>query len=304
MPQAEPLLLGVDGGGTKCRARLAAVNGVTLAEAVAGPANIRFGMKASFAAVVEAGAQCLHLAGLSSSDSTRVVACLALAGASEPNYRAVAQRYRHPYRTAVITTDAHAACVGAHAGHDGAVIVIGTGSIGWGVLRGQHLRVGGWGASISDEGSGTWLGREAVRRVLWAYDGRMRWSGLLEDLFERFRSDPHKIVRWSARAAPRELAAIAPRVVDFAAKGDAVAVELMQMGAAHIDAIARDLVSAGGTPLALTGGLAQSVEPWLSEETRRHLVSPAGDALDGALRLAAAAAGVPSRDEPAFSHGG
>jgi glucosamine kinase len=125
----------------------------------------------------------------------------------------------------------------------------------------------------------------------------------LDDLFGRFRSDPHKIVRWSARAAPRELAAIAPRVVEFAAKGDAVALELMRLGAARIDTMARALVSAGGTPLALMGGLAQPMEPWLSAETRRHLVPPAGDALDGALRLAAAAAGLPSHDAPAFSHG-
>jgi glucosamine kinase len=37
------------------------------------------------------------------------------------------------------------------------------------------------------------------------------------------------------------------------------------------------------------GGLAGPVEPWLAAETRRHLVSPNGDALDGALRLAATA---------------
>jgi glucosamine kinase len=301
LTEAEPLLLGVDGGGTKCRARLAAASGVILSEAVAGPANIRFGMRASFAAVFEAGAQCLHQAGLPNRDVSKVVACLAFAGASEPGCRAAAERQRHPYRKAVVTTDAHAACLGAHAGRDGAIIITGTGSIGWGELRGQHLRVGGWGPAISDEGSGAWLGQEAVRRILWAYDGRMRWTRLLEQLFRRFGSDPHAIVRWSARATPREFAAIAPRVVDFAAKGDPVAVELMQMGAVHIDAIARDLVAAGGTPLAIMGGLAPHMEPWLSEETRRHLVRPAGDALDGALRLAATAAGLPVFGAPALS---
>ena len=304
LTEAEPLLLGVDGGATKCRARLSAPSGVILAEALSGPANIRFGMKTSFAAVFEAGAQCLRQAGFSRHDLNRVVACLALAGASEPAYRAVAVRHRHPYRSVVVTTDAHAACVGAHGGRDGAIIIIGTGSIGWGEVRGRHVRIGGWGPVISDEGSGAWLGSEAARRVLWAYDGRLPWSEFLTALFERFRSDPHAIVRWSSRAASRDLAKLAPMVVDFARKGDGVAVELMRIGAGHIDTVARHLVSAGGTRLALMGGLAEHMEPWLAEQTRRHLVPPVGDALDGALRLAAAAAGLPPREEPAISKTG
>ena len=304
LTEGGPLLLGVDGGATKCRARLSAPSGVTLAEAVGGPANIRFGMETSFAAVFEAGAQCLRRAGFSSRDLGRVVACLALAGASEPAYRAVAERHRHPYRHAVVTTDAHAACVGAHGGRDGAIIIVGTGSIGWAELRGLHVRIGGWGPVVSDEGSGAWLGCEAARRVLWAYDGRIQWSELLTVLFARFKSDPHAIVRWSSRAAPRDLAALAPVVVDFAKKGDCVAVELMQMAAGYIDTLARNLVSAGGGRLALMGGLAEHMEPWLAQDTRCHLVQPVGDALDGALRLAAAAAGLPPRERPAVSHRG
>ena len=45
--------------------------------------------------------------------------------------------------------------------------------------------------------------------------------------------------------------------------------------------------------MALMGGLAGPITPWLAEETRRHLVRPQGDALDGALQLAAAAAKGP-----------
>ena len=45
------LFLGVDGGGTRCRARLADLSGKILGEGSAGPANIRFGIEPSFAAV-------------------------------------------------------------------------------------------------------------------------------------------------------------------------------------------------------------------------------------------------------------
>jgi glucosamine kinase len=288
LPNTEPLLLGVDGGGTRCRARLASSQGGTLAEAVAGPANIRFGMEESFAAVFEAGNRCLERAGLSSMDLSRIVACLALAGASEPAYRAVAEQHPHPYREMMVTTDARAACIGAHAGRDGGVVIVGTGSIGWAELGGGHVRVGGWGLAVSDEGSGAWLGREALRRVLWAHDGRIGWSALLSELFDRFASDPHAIVRWSRLARPNEFAALAPTIVAHAAHGDGNAVELTGLAASHVDALAARLRAAGAPRLALVGGLAEFIEPRLAADTRRHLVAPVGSGLDGAVRLAAA----------------
>src|SRR3954469_8123557 len=76
------LLLGIDGGGTKCRARLCAPSGAVLGEGLAGPANIRLGRETSRAAGRHATDQCLQQAGLSSRDLPRVTACLALAGAS------------------------------------------------------------------------------------------------------------------------------------------------------------------------------------------------------------------------------
>jgi glucosamine kinase len=301
LAEVGPLLLGVDGGGTQCRARLCAARGAILAEAVAGPANVRFGIEESFAAIFQAGARCLVQAGLSAPDSHRIVACFALAGVSEPGDLAAAGRHRHPYRYAVVTTDAHAACLGAHGGRDGGVIIAGTGSIGWAELGGRHVRIGGWGLAVSDEGSGAWLGREALRRVLWAHDGRIPWTGLLTDLFGRFQSDPHAIVLWSLHAKPREFAALAPMIVerviaDRVAESDSAAVELMSIAAGHIDALATRLLAVGARRLAIMGGLARHIEPWLADETRRHLVRPDGDALDGALRLAGAAVGRRSAD--------
>jgi len=280
------LLLGVDGGGTQCRARLSDFSGAKLGEATAGPANIRFGLERSFSAILQATTECLVQAGLSSRDSSRITACLALAGASEPKHLAAAQDYPHPFRRAIVTTDAHAACVGAHGGRDGGIIIIGTGSIGWAERKELHYRVGGWGWPISDEGSGAWIGYEALRRLLWAYDGRIDWSPLLRALFARFEQDPHAILQWTVNASPRELGSLAPLVVEHAVQNDRVGRELMRMAAVHIDALAERLISVGAERLSVVGGLAEHVAPWLSPITKSHLVAPEGDALDGALRLA------------------
>src|SRR3954463_15457004 len=171
----ETLLLGVDGGATLCRARLQAMSGELLGESMAGPANIRLDLQQSFSAVLQAATPCLRQAGLAPGDLARIVACLALAGASEPAALVQAQQHGHPFRKAMITTDARAACIGAHGGRDGAVLVVGTGTVGWAELAGRSHRVGGWGPAVSDEGGGAWLGREALGPRLWGQGWCLGW---------------------------------------------------------------------------------------------------------------------------------
>jgi glucosamine kinase len=280
------LFLGVDGGGTRCRARLCNSSGQVLGEAETGPANIRLGLDQSFSAVLDAAAQCLDKARLKQGAQSRIVACLALAGASEPASLDAARTRSLPFHKTLITTDAHAACVGAHSGCDGGVVVAGTGTVGWAVLGGRSFRVGGWGLPISDEGSGAWLGCEALRRTLWAHDGRIAWTGLLEELFAEFDDDPHELIRWAATASPRAFAAFAPAIMQHVEQSDRNAVDLLAAAAGHVDALAGRLIAIGATRVALVGGLAPFLKPRLSEATKRHVVQPAGDALQGALTLA------------------
>src|SRR5262249_21539588 len=115
------LLLGVDGGGTRCRARLADAQGTVLGDGAAGPANLRLGVQDSLAAVRAATDQCLKQAGLRHGEC-RIVACLALAGACEPITAAQAQAVPLPFSRVILTSDAHAACVGAHGGGDGGIV--------------------------------------------------------------------------------------------------------------------------------------------------------------------------------------
>jgi glucosamine kinase len=281
------LLLGVDGGGTRCRARLADTHGRVLGEGAAGPANLRLGVQNSLAAVRAATDQCLEQASLSCGDC-RIIACLALAGACEPVTLAQARAVPLPFSRVILTSDARAACVGAHQGADGGIVIVGTGSVGWAIAKAQDYRVGGWGFPVSDEGSGAWLGCEALRRVLWACDGLIPWTGLLRLLFERFEGDGYAIVRWMGAARPRDYASLAPAVVAQADQGDATAVELAKGAAMHIDRIAAKLLTIPVPRLCIMGGLGQSILPFLSRQTQDHLAPPLGDAISGALHLASA----------------
>jgi glucosamine kinase len=109
-------------------------------------------------------------------------------------------------------------------------------------------------------------------------------------LFADFAEDPHAIVSWTATASPRDFGSFAPCIADCAGRGDAAATELMKMAAAHIDRLAARLVALGAPRVALVGGFAAAARPWLAEETRNHLVEPAGDAVQGSLTLARSAA--------------
>jgi glucosamine kinase len=165
---------------------------------------------------------------------------------------------------------------------------LGTGSCGFAVLEGRAHQVGGWGFPLSDEGSGAWLGAELLRRALRAADGRLARTGLLDDVLAA-HGGAHGITGWMTGAGPRDYAALAPPVVEAAARGDPQAVSLVREAAGHVDAIARRLAGLGAERIALAGGLCPHLAPWLSDETRARLVPPVGDALDGALGLARAA---------------
>lgn len=287
---AGALFLAVDGGGTRCRARLYADSGAPLSEAASGPANLNCGLNEAFASVFDAIFRALAQAQLTPGDFPRITACLALAGATEPTEEAEAKLQRQGFSRAILTSDAHAACVGAHDGRDGGVIVIGTGSIGWGTVNGRQYRVGGWGLPVSDEGSGAWIGREALRRVLMAHDRRLAWTPLLRSAFERYDSAPHRIVQAAARASPRDFGTLAPLVVDHALRADDAALAILGDAARHVDVMANRLIALGAPRLALAGGVAPHLEPLLAPSTRQRLVKPFGDALYGAFLLARAAA--------------
>ena len=95
---ADKFFLGVDGGGTGCRARLCDRFDAVLGEGSAGPANLRLGNEASFDAVLSAANRCLATAGLDRQAWVGTAACIALAGASEPGELAAARRRPLPFR--------------------------------------------------------------------------------------------------------------------------------------------------------------------------------------------------------------
>lgn len=190
------------------------------------------------------------------------------------------------FASLALVEDTLIACLGAHGGRDGGIVIAGTGSVGFGIVGDRTVRVGGYGFPISDEGSGADLGLEAMRRVMRAFDAREPTTPLLAELSSRFGDDAANMIGWMDQAGATDYAVLAARVAHHALVGDAVAVELLSHAAARIEALVDALHGAGVPRVSLVGGLATVLEPRMSTGARDRMVPTEGDALAGALILA------------------
>ncbi len=285
-PQLE-LFAGVDGGGTQCRVRLRDASGALIGEGVSGSGNIRLGLDLVWTNILTALDQALVRGGRDRSAFARMSLGLGLglAGISDAGdaVRTVAAGPRFARIDAA--SDAHTACLGAHSGRDGGILISGTGSAAYAWVRGKGTQVGGWGFELCDKGSAADLGREALRAALEGQDGLGPRSVMTRELLARFGSAA-EVVHFVTSAKPKDYGALAPVVMDAAANGDPVAVTLVKRQAGDIGRYVARLHEIGADKVCLVGGMASVFAPWLSDATRAGLAEAEHDALEGAILLA------------------
>lgn len=289
-----PLFIGVDGGATRSRARLCDADGTTLGEATAGAGNARL----KDAAITEVLAACRGAvadAGLDESVLGEVHAGLGLAGTQQAWDRDFVLAQPLPFATVVVDTDAYAALLGAHGGRDGAILIVGTGFAGLAFVGGERINVGGWGADIADEGSGMMIGRNAVRRSLWALEGMAPMTPMAEAVLEEFEHHPPNAVEWAGDATPGDFGKFAPLVFEHADKRDALAMPIIQEAAQHVSRAIVRLLEVGAPKVAMIGGVFPRILPWLPPPDRAVCVEPEGDPLEGAILMARRALEAPSK---------
>ena len=286
------LFIGVDGGGTKCKVRVEDAEGQLIGQAVSGPANIRLSVESAWHAINEGLETALKPLGISSfqKNDYRLHGCFGLAGCEVIEAKKTFLNHAHPFADLHLVTDAHIACVGAHHGQDGAIIIIGTGVVGYQVQQNKNSKVSGWGFPHDDEGGGAWLGLEAVKLTFQWLDHRMEKSPLVEDIFAYFNHDLDHLVKWANDAASTDYAKLAPLVINHAQQEEIAAVRLLKKAAHAIDRIDHALVkmqleAEEKLPCCLVGGVAPFIEPLLSEELRGRLVARKDDPSVGAILL-------------------
>ena len=275
-------ILAIDGGGTRCRIALTA-GGETLA-VQAGSVNVSTDFAAAVAELRRGLEDVARKVGKTIEELAHVPAYFGLAGITGPD---IADRLAAvlPMRHVRIEDDRPAALRGALGDQDGIVAHCGTGSFAAARIGGRIRLAGGWGPVLGDEASAQWVGRRALSRMLDTVDGFLAETDLSRGLLDKFGGAP-AVVAFAGTASPAELGALAVAVTENAAKGDAIASDILQDAADYIAATSRNLGWTTGLPLCLTGGIGPHFEAYLPEEMRAAVTPALGEPLTGAIALA------------------
>lgn len=268
-PSPSDLVLGVDGGGTKTlawlAARLAAPSAPPLGIGQAGPGNPRSvgfeAAQANIAAAVAAAFEAAHLSPVCVGS-----ACLGLAGAGRESEqvrvrdwalaRGLAQHVR-------VTHDAEIILAAGTSLGVGVALICGTGSFAWGrQAAGETARAGGWGYLLGDEGSGYHLALRGLQAAVRSADGRGPATALLERFQQRLdAAAPQDLIEavYHPDMSRERLAELATIVFELA-ESDAVAASLVHEAAGELALMATTLVRRlrfppGAYELALAGGV-------------------------------------------------
>lgn len=305
-----PLVVGVDAGGTSTRAKLGKLDGTVLGTARREGANPN-SHPPDVAAnrIAEAVTEALG----EHDPSTVGSAVLGLAGDSKLVDPEVAEIFQRAWRKTgigcelTVLNDVEVAYASATAEPTGTALVAGTGSNAFGIREHRAARrTGGYGWLLGDEGSGFWLGREAVRACLNALLGGAELGMLARATYEQAVGEYTPETAFSARQAqssevitaanahePIRLAKFAPLVGEAALAGDETAIAILDQAVEHLTKLAVAARAEDGGPVVLTGGLIGPGGP-LTEKLRARLrevtgteVLGSGDGGDGAAWLAA-----------------
>ncbi len=308
------LVLGLDVGGTSTRAlAVDADSGVRLGTGRAPGANpLAHGLERSAENIAAALKEAL-----AGRDPAEVHGCaVGLAGASrlaaDP---AAAARFAELWhacglRCAVtLVSDVAAAYAAGTPEPDGSVLVAGTGAVAAAVAGGEPRRWrDGHGWLLGDDGSGFWIGRQAVRAALAALDAAAATGPLVESVLAAYPSpDPagpapagprartSALIAAVAARPPVELAALAPRVFAAAEAADPAALRILDQAAEHLAAaLGQVREPAAASPIVLGGGLlgpgtriGRRVRAALAADWPAAPIHTAADGAAGAAWLAA-----------------
>jgi len=239
------LILGVDGGGSKTAARIATVGAVpapqghvdrditTIGEGFGGPSNVRAVGEAHAEINLDVAIDAAHR-DAGTTDTEIDYAVLGLAGSSLPDVQSFITTWaerRGLAKHVDVVHDADPVLAVAAPDGRGIALIVGTGSVAIGADgSGERSITGGWGHWFGDTGSGYDLGRRALAAVADAVDGVGPETELVSEILHRLRTDnPREILQKLGMAADvrREIASLAPTLMQAASSGDAVALAIV-----------------------------------------------------------------------------
>lgn len=285
--QQEQLFIGVDGGGTKCKARLESSGGVLLAEAVTGPANPATDFALAVDSILQACQLLVQQAGYGNDALTHCHVVMGLAGVNVPRVQKKMQNWSHPFASLTVTTDLHIACLGAHAGRDGAILITGTGTAAFSTVDSQQFLFSAQGFPLGDRGSGAWFGWQAVCATLDSLDGLIEETELTKSICRTLGVVSNTdLISCCIGYKATDYARLAPQVLNYQQSGDPAALDITRRGLEYIQALLVRLQRTGAPRIAMIGGLAGVLIDLLPQNLQQQLSPVLGPPEVGAVALA------------------
>lgn len=279
-------LIGVDGGGSGTRALVHRVGGDVVGSGSAGPSALGQGISQAWDNVLAAVRRGFEAAGVATPPWSRCALAAGLSGVSHRPWRDEFLAADPGFVRLEAETDSFTMLLGAHGGQPGAIVIAGTGSIAEALRAdGSRATVGGWGFRVDDEGSGGWLGLQAVRHGLAAFDGRANPSPLARRVWMHCGDERETLQAWCAASGQFEYAQLARAVFDCEAT-DPVAARLLQQATDALEELALAIDPRGRLPLAISGSIGERLAPRMRPALRSRLVPARAGAAEGAVMLA------------------
>ena len=277
--------IGVDGGGTGTRLKVTNRDGRIVAHGEAGPSALGQGAEQAWRHIQQALKTATERADLAPLDLAQCGIGLGLSGVSVTAQAQAFLSQQPGFAALALDGDGFTTVLGAHGGQPGAVVAAGTGTVGEALRRdGSRVMSSGWGYITGDEGSGAWLGLQAMRHAQQALDGRAAAGALANAVWAVAGSERRTILAWCAAAGQHGFAGLATLVFDSAAT-DAVAAALLAQAVHELERLGLALDPRADLPLALAGSIALRLAPQFSRSIQTRLVPAQGDSADGALFL-------------------
>lgn len=269
------LFVGIDGGGTKCKAVIVDGENNILGVGVAGPANPLYSFEQTTTSITQSVQIALQEAKLKGSIISSLVAGIGLAGVNLPSLMTQMQQWFHPFKQMSLTTDLNIACIGAHDGNAGAIFISGTGSCGYSSAAEKQLMIGGYGFPYGDQGSGAWVGQQVVTKVICSLDGMLINSIMNSKLLKHLHcNNSLDIVEKVNRKSASFFAELAYIAFDSATIDDRLALTIINEGAQYLTSIADKLWLKEPNRLSFIGGLSPSFTPYLAQHVIERLSEP------------------------------
>lgn len=202
-------LLAIDGGGTKTIAVIVDSSGKIISKAKTEGSNYHVvGEERTFHSlhtVIQETVKCLRSDKFNNVNKFQC-AVFALAGLDtekdrllvEKTVMKVVETLNLNIDKVIVENDGFATLLGATKNLPGALLISGTGSISFAHDgNGKIVRAGGWGFQVGDEGSGYWIGKEAIRSVFRMFDGREKQTILAEKILHYLQfTDIEQLYNW------------------------------------------------------------------------------------------------------------